>query len=156
MKQHQMTHKFRDSEQDSSRPQVSTTPDSKSSPFTSPGSSDHSPPFSVSAGVKRPGEDGGVGVSLVDRPPEKRAILCGQMSSGELTLTTPITTSSQQYFVQHKTRRNVTTCLSAEEKNCFPFESDRFLSSFYFIHLEKCSRRARQDFDLLRHFSNLI
>ena len=61
------------------------------------------------------------------------------MSSGELTLTTPITTSSQQYFVQHKTRRNVTTCLSAEEKNCFPFESDRFLSSFYFIHLGKCS-----------------
>ena len=77
MKQHQMTHKFRDSEQDSSRPQVSTTPDSKSSPFTSPASSDHSPPFSVSAGVKRPGEDSGVGVSLVDRPPEKRAILCG-------------------------------------------------------------------------------
>ena len=77
MKQHQMTHKFRDSEQDSYRPQVSTTPDSKSSPFTSPASSDHSPPFSVSAGVKRPGEDSGVGVSLVDRPPEKRAILCG-------------------------------------------------------------------------------
>ena len=38
------------------------------------------------------------------------------VSSGELTLTTPITTSSQQYFVQHKTRWNVTTCLSAEEK----------------------------------------
>ena len=78
MKQHQMTHKFRDSEQDTlARPGVSTTPDSKSSPFTSPGSSEHSPPFSVSAGVKRPGEDAGVGVSLVDRPPEKRAILCG-------------------------------------------------------------------------------
>ena len=57
MKQHQMTHKFRDSEPDSSRPAVSTTPDSKSSPFTSPASSDHSPPFSVSAGVKRPGEE---------------------------------------------------------------------------------------------------
>ena len=78
MKQHQMTHKFRDSEQDSLvRPGVSTTPDSKSSPFTSPVSSEHSPPFSVSAGVKRPGEEAGVGVSLVDRPPEKRAILCG-------------------------------------------------------------------------------
>ena len=37
------------------RPQVSTTPDNKSSPFTFPASSDHSPPFSVSAGVKRPG-----------------------------------------------------------------------------------------------------
>ena len=87
---------------------------------------------------------------------ESNPVWIGVESSGELTLTTPITTSSQQYFVQHKTRRNVTTCLSAEEKNCFPFESDRFLSSFYFIHLEKYSRRGRKDFDLLRHFSNLI
>ena len=83
MKQHQMTHKFRDSEGDPARPQLPNTPDSKntdtahSSPFTSPQSSEHSPPFSVSGGVKRPVEESGVGVSLVDRPPEKRAILCG-------------------------------------------------------------------------------
>ena len=80
MKQHQMTHKFRDSESDSSCPVLPSTPDSKndpaSSPFTSPPSSELSPPFSVSGGVKRPVEEAGV-VSLVDRPPEKRAILCG-------------------------------------------------------------------------------
>ena len=83
MKQHQMTHKFRESECDPARPLLPSTPDSKkdntasSSPFTSPHSSDLSPPFSVSGGVKRPVEEAGVGVSLVDRPPEKRAILCG-------------------------------------------------------------------------------
>jgi len=90
MKQHQMTHKFRDScgdtlpTSDTHSPLTTnhpTTPSHKtpetSSPLTSPQSSEPlSPPFST-AGVKRPVEDGGVGVILVDRPPEKRAILCG-------------------------------------------------------------------------------
>jgi len=90
MKQHQMTHKFRDSCGD-----TLTTPESHSplgmhhpatpshktpetsSPLTSPQSSEPlSPPFST-AGVKRPVEEDDVGVILVDRPPEKRAILCG-------------------------------------------------------------------------------
>ena len=118
MKQHSMTHKFRDNETASAYnnltpPHVSSsslhaTPaglhattaglhattaglhvttaslssglsnkSPGSSPMTSPPSSQCvSPPtFSSSGGVKRPQED--VGVSLVDRPPEKRAILCG-------------------------------------------------------------------------------
>ena len=78
MKQHHMTHKFRDSES-----YVPTTPqpNSKSpdmSPLTSPPSRPSSEPLSPSftpVGVKRSQEE--VGVSLVDRPPEKRAILCG-------------------------------------------------------------------------------
>jgi hypothetical protein len=95
MKQHQMTHKFRDNEAEynnHSPPHVSsgslhvTTTSMSSGLSKSPGSSPMtSPPCSqsmsppaptfTSAGVKRPQED--VGVSLVDRPPEKRAILCG-------------------------------------------------------------------------------
>lgn len=90
MKQHQMTHKFRDSCGDTMATSESHSPlgmhhpatpshqtPETSSPLTSPQSSEPlSPPFST-AGVKRPVEDGGVGVILVDRPPEKRAILCG-------------------------------------------------------------------------------
>ena len=100
MKQHQMTHKFRDScnevKSESRSPGLGHhypgpghhppgTPDSKqdvhSSPFTSPQSSEPlSPPAPYNqTGVKRPVEEsnGVNGVSLVERPPEKRAILCG-------------------------------------------------------------------------------
>jgi len=94
MKQHQMTHKFRDScnemKSDSRSPGLPShhpglhpgTPDSKqdlhSSPYTSPQSSEPlSPPFNHASGVKRSEDDGNVGVNLVDRPSEKRAILCG-------------------------------------------------------------------------------
>jgi len=91
MKQHQMTHKFRDTCGDTitaseSRSPLGThnlttpvqqMPETSSSPLTSPQSSEPlSPPFN-SAGVKRPVEETGVGVMMVERPPEKRAILCG-------------------------------------------------------------------------------
>ena len=101
MKQHQMTHKFRDScnemKPEARSPgllpghmshvpgghvsHVPGTPDSKqdvhSSPYTSPQSSDPlSPPYGHT-GVKRPVEDSNGHVGLVDRPAEKRAILCG-------------------------------------------------------------------------------
>ena len=106
MKQHMMTHKFRDNDPSSykvSSPASSIHSDGMvpptlhteggrvtsslhvtttsigskspgSSPLTSPPSSESvSPPtFTASSGVKRPQED--VGVSMVDRPPEKRAI----------------------------------------------------------------------------------
>ena len=112
MKQHQMTHKFRDNPSDQPSFLTSPSPSSNlsshspnlhsppphftpprpdtqftpiilskspvSSPITSPPSSEPlSPPFTGGGGVKRPQEDGAAGVSLVDRPPEKRAILCG-------------------------------------------------------------------------------
>ena len=70
MKQHQMTHKFRDS---SSPPAPDTKP--PSSPFTSPHSSE-----AVSSPEPRPGQadtQAEAPVSLVDRQPDKRAILCG-------------------------------------------------------------------------------
>jgi len=77
MKQHQMTHKFRDSESQPGErspglPPSTPEPGHSSSPLTSPPSSGPlslSPTFSASSGVKRPGEESG---SL-----EKRAILCG-------------------------------------------------------------------------------
>ena len=97
MKQHQMTHKFRDNEaaynNKTSPPHVSSaslhvttaslssgmSKSPGSSPMTSPPCSEAlSPPtFTSSGGMKRPQEDVSGGVSLVDRPPEKRAILCG-------------------------------------------------------------------------------
>ena len=97
MKQHQMTHKFRDNPGGSDAnynlslpssphlpppPRLPSTPlpehhpkSPESSPLTSPPTSEAplSPPFT---GVKRASQEE-VGVSLVDRPPEKRAILCG-------------------------------------------------------------------------------
>ena len=97
MKQHQMTHKFRDHPGDTpvflsspcsnhlNSPPPLTPPRSDpacgSSPImtASPPSPEPalSPPFG-GGGVKRPQEDeANTGVSLVDRPPEKRAILCG-------------------------------------------------------------------------------
>ena len=90
-----MTHKFRDNEalyNKTSPPHVSsaslhvTTASLSSGMSKSPGSSPMtSPPCSealsphtfTSSGVKRPQEDVSGGVSMVDRPPEKRAILCG-------------------------------------------------------------------------------
>ena len=75
MKQHQMTHKFRDSSSDptaESAGQHSNGPPSKS-PESSPL---HSPPLSpplAGGGVKRSQEV----AAMVERPPEKRAILCG-------------------------------------------------------------------------------
>jgi len=86
MKQHQMTHKFRDSCSDRRSPGLThhlpATPDSKqeqtSSPFTSPASSEpRSPPYNPSTGVKRGGEEAAGVAGLVDRQPDKRAILCG-------------------------------------------------------------------------------
>jgi len=78
MKQHQMTHKFKESGDESSQAMTSlpsSSPiekcsgDIQSTPITSPPNSEPvSPPY---RGEKRPGEDG---VSL---QPEKRAILCG-------------------------------------------------------------------------------
>ena len=81
MKQHQMTHKFRDSQDSNGHHLAPGTPDSKqeagSSPFTSPASSEPlSPPYNNSSGVKRPAVEE-AGVNLVDRQAEKRAILCG-------------------------------------------------------------------------------
>jgi len=89
-KQHQMTHKFRDSCGDMIATSESpsplgynhpATPSSKtpetSSPLTSPHSSEPLSPLFTTAGVKRPVEEADIGVILADRPPEKRAILCG-------------------------------------------------------------------------------
>ena len=78
MKQHQMTHKFRDSDNFETSLSSPLTAASSSSPLNSPPtSSPTSPAFSSGGGggVKRSQDE--VGVSLVDRPPEKRAILCG-------------------------------------------------------------------------------
>jgi hypothetical protein len=71
MKQHQMTHKFRDSSSDPGQTSPHTAAKSaESSPI-------HSPPLSpaprAAGGVKRPQEV----AAMVDRPAEKRAILCG-------------------------------------------------------------------------------
>ena len=106
MKQHQMTHKFRDGSLEAgggagsgptspltvtstspvSSPAGHCTTTSSASPFTSPaGSEPLSPPYPApanpAAGTKRGAEEEPAGVagvaSLVDRPPEKRAILCG-------------------------------------------------------------------------------
>lgn len=72
MKQHQMTHKFREpgDEQPPSVLGLATSPGEHlpSSPLTSPLSSELSPPY---RGEKRPGEE------APSLQPEKRAILCG-------------------------------------------------------------------------------
>jgi hypothetical protein len=81
MKQHQMTHKFRDAADSAaaaagqSSPHNNNNNNNNAEPRSAESSPLHSPPLSpaVGGGVKRSQEV----AALVDRPPEKRAILCG-------------------------------------------------------------------------------
>jgi hypothetical protein len=79
MKQHQMTHKFRDAADSAAAAAGQSSPHNNNNNIAESRSAEssplHSPPLSpaVGGGVKRSQEV----AALVDRPPEKRAILCG-------------------------------------------------------------------------------